>query len=90
MDKSLRKELSDILREASPAMSKAAAEKLKGEAFCIMEQIDRLRLMAMLACKAEGLGPDDARSVFQKMASMLDEVHNDIDLLREELEREAA
>lgn len=42
-------------------------------------------VMASLAAKAEQLDPADARTAFHMLTQLIDEVHNDVDLVRERL-----
>jgi hypothetical protein len=51
-----------------------------------MGRVDEARVVAMLACKAEGLNADDARTVFHTLQCILDDVHNGVDVAREMLE----
>jgi hypothetical protein len=48
-----------------------------------MGALDTVRVMVMLAAKAEGLDADDARTALHKMNDLLDELHNDLDVLQE-------
>lgn len=48
-----------------------------------MSMLDNARVMAGLAVKAEGLSGDDARTAFHKMQIIMDDVHNEIDVVRE-------
>lgn len=51
-----------------------------------MAELDKARVIASLAVKAEGLNPDDARNVFYQLQSIMDDVHNQVDCVREDLE----
>ena len=52
----------------------------------VMGRLNEARVVAMLAIKAEGLNLDDSRTVFCTLQSIMDEVHNDVDVAREMLE----
>ncbi len=49
----------------------------------VMGALDTVRVLVMLATKSEGLHIEDARFTFHKMGGLLDELHNDLDVLQE-------
>lgn len=51
-----------------------------------MDMLDNARIMVRLAIKAEGLSADDARTAFHRMQIIMDDVHNEVDVVRETLE----
>jgi hypothetical protein len=51
----------------------------------VMSMLDTCRVIAKLATKSEGLSIEDARTAFHKVSGLLDAVHNDLDVLREEM-----
>ncbi|MGH8062710.1 MAG: hypothetical protein ACREO7_11945 [Pseudoxanthomonas sp.] len=61
-------------------------EQLAVDLSTAMGMLDNARVMARLAMKAEGLSADEARTAFQQMQTIMDDVHNEIDVVRETLE----
>lgn len=51
-----------------------------------MADLDKARTMLMLATKAVELSPDDARHAFWQIQQIVDDVHNQVDCVREQLE----
>lgn len=62
------------------------AARMAGDLAALMGRVDEARVLAMLACKAERLDADDARTVFHTLQCILDEVHNGVDVAQEMLE----
>ncbi len=61
-------------------------EQLAADLSIAMGNLDNARVMVRLAMKAEGLSGDEARTAFHQMQIIMDDVHNDIDVVRELLE----
>lgn len=51
-----------------------------------MAELDEARVMLMLAVKAVELNADDAKHAFWQLQQITDDVHNQIDCVREALE----
>ena len=66
--------------------TESVAARTASDLAAVMGRVDEARVVAMLACKAEGLNVDDARTVFHTLQCILDEVHNGVDVAREMLE----